>query len=285
MQTSQCAVYQLKDDPSMKKLQSKTYEELQQENIAVRIDNYKQVYIGMMQAGETPSAVKSRLDIQKPRNFKGHSIGVSDVLVLTDAGDTKAYYIDKNDFIILDGFLKKVEGTGNALAMDMEGVVIDGKAGTWTVIDVTTVEEQDFFLMEHEKYGSQAAYVVLDQNRKVVANDNYNGFDDAVMKKINDYLHPPKIEVPEHSQSQRPILPNWEKYCENGEYLKNAQKEGNADYRVIDKMASDRARKKDKDRPRESVLAKLHEKQKAIARRKGAAQPLMEMEEVQRKRQ
>jgi hypothetical protein len=279
MQTSQCAVYQLKDEPAIRKLQSKTYEALKQEQIAVVIDNYKQVYIGMMQAGETPSAIKSRLENQRPRNFKGHAIGISDVLVLTDAGNTKAYYVDKDEFVILDNFLKKTGSAGNPLAMDMEGVVIDGKAGTWTVIDVATVEEQNFFLMEHETYGRQAAFVVLDQNKKVVANDNYNGFDDVVMKKINEYLHPPKPESP---QGQNPILPNWERYCETGEYLKKARKEGRADFRVLDKMVSDRAKKNDTNRPRESVLDKLHEKQRAIARRKGAAQPLAEMEKVQR---
>jgi hypothetical protein len=47
-------------------------------------------------------------------------------------------------------------------------------------------------------------------------------------------------------------------------------------------MVSDRAKKNDTNRPRESVLDKLHEKQRAIARRKGAAQPLAEMQEVQR---
>ena len=45
--------------------------------------------------------------------------------------------------------------------------------------------------MEHEQYGKDVAYVVLDQKGNVLVDSTYNGFDDVVKQKILDSLHPP----------------------------------------------------------------------------------------------
>lgn len=42
------------------------------------------MYIGRIQPGKTPADIKIRLQKQRPKNFKGHSIGCSDVIVITD---------------------------------------------------------------------------------------------------------------------------------------------------------------------------------------------------------
>lgn len=39
------------------------------------IENYQRVYIGRIQFGETPVDIKMYLQKQRPKNFKGHSIG------------------------------------------------------------------------------------------------------------------------------------------------------------------------------------------------------------------
>ncbi len=48
--------------------------------------------------------IKTRLQKQRPKNFKGHSIGCSDVIVITDDGKTTAYYVNKDGFIIVSDF-------------------------------------------------------------------------------------------------------------------------------------------------------------------------------------
>jgi hypothetical protein len=65
------------------------------------------VYIGRIQPGKTPADIKIRLQKQRPKNFKGHSIGCSDVIVITDDGKTTAYYVNKDGFIIIPEFLMK----------------------------------------------------------------------------------------------------------------------------------------------------------------------------------
>ena len=74
MSTSQCAVYQVKDTPEYRDVRFRSYEKLKSEGRTVQIENYQQVYIGRIQPGETPADIKLRLQKQRPKNFKGHSI-------------------------------------------------------------------------------------------------------------------------------------------------------------------------------------------------------------------
>lgn len=85
--------------------------------------------------------------------------------------------------------------------------------------------------MEHEQYGKDVAYVVLDQNGSVLVDSTYNGFDDVVKQKILDSLHPP---VQKRSGDSKPKLDNWQKYMENGEYLRSAEITEEANYNMID---------------------------------------------------
>ena len=75
MNTSQCAVYQVKDTPEYRDVRFRSYEKLKSEGRTVQVENYQQVYIGRIQPGETPADIKLRLQKQRPKNFKGHSIG------------------------------------------------------------------------------------------------------------------------------------------------------------------------------------------------------------------
>ena len=74
MSTSQCAVYQVKETPEYRDVRFRSYEKLRSEGKSVSIENYQQVYIGRIEPGETPADIKIRLQKQRPKNFKGHSI-------------------------------------------------------------------------------------------------------------------------------------------------------------------------------------------------------------------
>lgn len=116
--------------------------------------------------------------------------------------------------------MKVTSSEGGGLTKDTVGYEIAGKDGTWEVIDYLLVEGKNYFLMEHEQYGKDVAYVVLDQNGNVLVDSTYNGFDDVVKQKILDCLHPP---VQEQSGNSKLKLDNWQKYMENGEYLRSAE--------------------------------------------------------------
>ena len=73
----------------------------------------------------------------------------------------------------------------------------------------------------------------------------------------------------EQIEDYKPKLDNWQKYMENGEYLRSAEITEEANYNIIDGLKNNAAPKEKKNRPKESVLAKLNEKKEEIARRTG----------------
>ena len=266
MSTSQFAVYQLKKKPELRNLLFRTYEELAQDQIPVQVANYEQVYLGTMKPGETPEQIKKDLEQKQPHNYKGHVVSTSDVLILNDNGVTTTYYVNKDTFIEIPDFMKVTSSESGGLIKDTVGYEIEGKDGTWEVVDYLLVEGKNYFLMEHEQYGMNVAYVVLNQNGKVIVDSVYNGFDDMVKQQIRDYLHPP---VQAQTGNSKPKLDNWQKYMENGEYLRSAEITEEANYNMIDGLKNNAAPKEKKNRPKESILAKLNEKKEEVARRSG----------------
>ena len=151
---------------------------------------------------------------KQPHNYKGHAVSTSDVLILNDNGVTTTYYVNKDTFIEIPDFMKVTSSESGGLTKDTVGYEIEGKDGTWEVIDYLLVEEKNYFLMEHEQYRKDVAYVVLDQKGNVLVDSTYNGFDDVVKQKILDSLHPP---VQEQTEGYKPKLDNWQEYMENTE--------------------------------------------------------------------
>lgn len=129
--------------------------------------------------------------------------------------------------------------------------------------------------MEHETYGKEAAWVVVDGAGKLAVDNVRNGFDQKVKKKLEEYLHP---EKPEEDRTDKPRLDNWQKYMENGEYLRSAEISEEQNYNMIDgrknngykaSSAANSVPPPKKPKGRQSVLAKLHKKQAEIAKRSG----------------
>lgn len=267
MVVNQYAVYQIKNIPQTRQIRFRSYETLQKNGIQVSYGNYDQVYIGRMQHEDTPESIRLRLKQKLPNNFKGHSISVSDVLVLNHMGKIDAYYAEKEGFKVIAGFIRN-GSSGSLLNFETTNYHIEGKAGSWLVLDTIIIEGREFFLMEHESYGADAAYVVLDAEGKVVADDNRNGFDDYTKQQIKAYVHLQEPILVPPIPDQKPSLENWQKYLENGEYLRSAEMSEEQNYNMIDGRNNNTAPKKG----RSSVLAKLHQKQMEIAKRSN--QPL-----------
>ena len=87
--------------------------------------------------------------------------------------------------------------------------------------------------MEHTTYGSDAAWVVLDEDGKLVVDNVYNGFDEAVQKQIKEYLNPVQ-NITEPQKQEKPHFENWQKSYENGEYLRSAEITEEQNYNMID---------------------------------------------------
>jgi len=281
MDINQFAVYQLKNIPENRQVRFRPYKALQEKGIQVRYKDYEQVYLGRMQPEDTPEGIRKRFDKQLPRTFKGHSISVSDVLVLNKGGVVTSYYVEKNGFTVLAGFIRN-GSSGALVSFDTTDFHIEGKEGSWLAFDSIIIDGKEFFLMEHEKYGKEVAWAVVDENGKLVVEDVYYGFDQTVLQQIRDYLNPPQT-IMEPVKQAAPSLENWQKYMENGEYLRSSEIDEEQNYNMIDGRRNNMSPKGRKGRV--SVLKKLRQKQAEIAKRSG--KPIQQMvvaEDMERRR-
>lgn len=289
MDINQFAVYQLKNIPENRKLRFRPYQALQEKEIQIRCRDYEQVYLGRMQPDDTPEGIRKRFDKRLPRTFKGHSISISDVLVLNKAGVVTSYYVEKTGFTVVAGFIRN-GSSGALVSFDTADFHIEGKEGSWLAFDSIIIDGKQFFLMEHETYGREVAWTVVDENGKLVVDNVYKGFDQTVQQQIREYLNPLQAVMDSASQEasygndkEKPLLENWQKYMENGEYLRSSEIDEEQNYNMIDGRRNNMSPKGRKGRV--SVLKRLRQKQAEIAKRSGRpVQQMAAAEDVERRR-
>lgn len=69
--------------------------------------DYELIYAAPLTEKDTLDGIYERFNIQRPADFTGHSLSVSDVVVLNDGSTVKAYYVDSIGFAELPEFFKE----------------------------------------------------------------------------------------------------------------------------------------------------------------------------------
>ena len=67
---------------------------VQEAGLQVNVSDYESKYQGELKPGETLDTLYERFNLYRPEDFTGHSLSVSDVIVLKSGGDKKAFYVD-----------------------------------------------------------------------------------------------------------------------------------------------------------------------------------------------
>ena len=79
---------------------------VQKKGITVTRADYDLIYAAPLTEKDTLDGIYERFNIQRPADFTGHSLSVSDVVVLNDGSTVKAYYVDSIGFAELSDFFK-----------------------------------------------------------------------------------------------------------------------------------------------------------------------------------
>ena len=98
------SIYQLGLSDNADNLRFMSLDWLERKGLSVDRDHYRMVYAGQREPGETLEDIYRRFNIGHPEDFKGHSLSVSDVVVLHGNGADAAWYVDSIDFKELPGF-------------------------------------------------------------------------------------------------------------------------------------------------------------------------------------
>lgn len=117
-------IYQLKKNENLRYHRFTDYETLHKEGNTVEAENYIQVYRDELSSGTTLEDIYTRFNINQPADFKGHSLSVSDIIVVHDNGDTAAYYIDDVGYKRVPEFLKLEQKAENVVANSNEETAV-----------------------------------------------------------------------------------------------------------------------------------------------------------------
>ena len=91
-------------------------EDLQEKGITITADQYRCVYSSLYLPNEDMNAIYSIFNDDPPADYKAHSLSVSDVVIMNQNGDMKAYFVDRFGFQELPDFVeerKKILGMEN----------------------------------------------------------------------------------------------------------------------------------------------------------------------------
>ena len=72
----------------------------------VRKEDYELIYFDKMLYGDTLDSLYEKFNIAHPADYTGHSLSVSDIVVLNENGNVKAYFVDSISFRELPDFLQ-----------------------------------------------------------------------------------------------------------------------------------------------------------------------------------
>lgn len=108
------SIYQLKSDEyrfeSYARMRNKGYEPV--------VDNYEMIYTDELN-GATLDDILERFNFDRPKDYVGYSLSISDVIVLIKDGERTAYIVDSSDFKELPDFFSGSGGMQMQREMEM----------------------------------------------------------------------------------------------------------------------------------------------------------------------
>lgn len=164
-------------------------------NMGLSVDgkDYRMIFMEQLHEHDSLDELYHRFNAERPEGFDGHSLSVSDVVIMKRNGEMKAYYVDDVGFSELPEFTKQRE----QIIDRSNDYVADGHEGAWHTIEERKYAGEKFFLMEHNEFGSNVAEIIVTENGQLVAEDLWNGFDKGALEAISEYLQDKGISVEE----------------------------------------------------------------------------------------
>ncbi len=101
-------IWQLKDTPEARQLHFMNSEFLARHDLTVDLDNYARVYASDLKPGTTLEDLYTQFNLNHPEDYRGHSMSVSDLVILNQGGETAAFFCDSigftdvSDFVVQD---------------------------------------------------------------------------------------------------------------------------------------------------------------------------------------
>ena len=123
-------IYQLRRDPELAELRFMNSQYLWEHGLEPAFDHYEAVYSGSLPSdGSTEARLDDlymKFNTAHPQNFTGHSLSVSDIVVLRQQGAVSSHYVDSVGFVQLPAFLPDNYLKNAEISMEDDYGMIDG---------------------------------------------------------------------------------------------------------------------------------------------------------------
>ncbi len=98
-ETPRYLLYQVKfEGENVRDLAFRSYEDIQADHLSVDAENYSCVYSGRLAEGQSLDDLYEKFNLHRPLDFLGHSLSVSDIVLVNKNGREQAYYVDSFGF-------------------------------------------------------------------------------------------------------------------------------------------------------------------------------------------
>ena len=190
-------IYQLKREDATRDYRFEPYDRLHAAGLAVDPARYEPVYSGPMTPGMTLDDIYTRFNIDHPQDFKGHSLSVSDVVVLHQGSQSTAHYVDSigyksvPEFLQHESHIKAAEMSSEQNPNMIDGIMnnmptaaeLEARAKAGEVISITELaraikaEKQRGCVLKEEKPSIRAQLKQykekINQSKKVAKNKSF----------------------------------------------------------------------------------------------------------------
>ena len=103
------SIYQLKPGDSTRDYRFEPLDTIRNNGLSVKPENYEQVYTAPLTAKDDLESIYTRFNVDRPADFTGHSLSVSDIVVLHQGGKDTAHYCDRAGFSEVPEFLQPAQ--------------------------------------------------------------------------------------------------------------------------------------------------------------------------------
>lgn len=105
---NQFGIYQLNDTPQVRDIRFMNMDYLESKGITVNRENYDLVYTAPLEDGTSLEDIYTKFNIDHPDDFRGHSLSVSDVVVLHQNGENTSHYVDSFGYREVPEFIQEI---------------------------------------------------------------------------------------------------------------------------------------------------------------------------------
>ena len=103
------SIYQLKGGNETLDYRFEPLDSIHRNGLSVKPENYELVYTAPLTAKDDLESIYTRFNVDRPADFTGHSLSVSDIVVLHQDGKDTAHYCDRTGFSEVPEFLQPAQ--------------------------------------------------------------------------------------------------------------------------------------------------------------------------------